>query len=72
MSRGILSGGFCPGGFVWGDFVLESFWRTIAAAFLGISKIPIANFEIHSFFLLVHKFLFSSDTNLFPEKLNLE
>ena len=23
LSRGILSGGFCPGGFVQGDFVLE-------------------------------------------------
>ena len=38
-----------------------------ATAFLGISKIPVGGFEIHSLFLLfVQIFLFSSDTNLCP------
>ena len=48
------------------------FRKAVETAFLGISKIPTVNFEIHSFFLLfVQKFLFSSDTNLNSRKLNL-
>ena len=47
------------------------FRKAVATAFLGISKIPTVNFEIHSFLLFVQKFLFSSDTNLNSRKLNL-
>ena len=48
----------------------RDFRKAIAAAFLGISKILTVNFEIQSFLLFVQKCLFSSDTNLCPEKLN--
>ena len=47
----------------------HEFWMAVATAFLGISKIPVIYFEINSLF--VQKFLFSNDTNLCPEKLNL-
>ena len=46
------------------------FRKAVATAFLGISKIPIVNVEIHSFLLFVQKCLFSSDTNLSRKKLN--
>ena len=32
--------------------------KAIATAFLGISKIPMVKFKIHSFFLFVQTFLF--------------
>ena len=49
----------------------QDFRKAVAIAFLGISKIPTVNFEIHSFSLFCSKILFSSDTNLSPGKLNL-
>ena len=51
--------------------VFHDFRKDVATAFLGISKIPTVNFKIHSFLLFVQKFLFSSDTNSCPRKLNL-
>ena len=47
------------------------FWKVVANAFLRISKIPMVNVEIHSFFSFVQKFLSPSVTNLCPAKLNL-
>ena len=38
------------------------FRKTVATVVWGISKIPNVNFEIHSFFVIGKKFLFSSDT----------
>ena len=49
----------------------HNFHKAVPTAFLRISKIPSINFEINSFFLFVQKVLFSSDTNLCPEKLNI-
>ena len=49
------------------------FRKAVATTFLGISKIPTVNFEIHSFsFYFCQKKLFSSDANFCPAKLNLE
>ena len=50
----------------------HDFRKAVTTAFLGISKLQKVNFEINSFpFLFVRKCLFSSDTNLCPEKRTL-
>ena len=47
------------------------FWKAVATVFLRVSKIPMVNVEIHSFFLFVQQFLSPSVTNLCLAKLNL-
>ena len=49
----------------------HDFWKTVAAAFLGISKIPIVNFEINSFsFYLFKKFCFPM-THIYAREVEL-
>ena len=48
----------------------HDFWKGVATAFLGTSKIPTVNFEIYSFSWHLLKVLFSTDINLCLKKLN--
>ena len=45
--------------------------KAVATGFLGISKIPTVNFEIHPLSCCLLKILLSGDTDLCQENLNL-